>query len=206
MRLISLINLYSFYRLYKEYQNIFHTLSGQSFGVLSWSHYSVLLSVTDLDARKWYEKEAYESRWSVRTLQRNIDTQYYYRLMASQVKEPVINEMIEKTKEYQQDKLEHINNIFSSKELIENTSVGFSDITENHRPAKLYNLDVILAVGYRVNSKRGIRFRRWANSILKQYLLNGYVINENIVVVSNENYIELRNEVVCINDRLLKSL
>ena len=74
MRLISLSNLYSFYRLYKEYQNIFQTLSGQSFGVLSWSHYSVLLSVADLDARKWYEKEAYESKWSVRTLQRNIDT------------------------------------------------------------------------------------------------------------------------------------
>ena len=67
---------------------------GKSFGVLSWTHYSVLLSVTDLDARKWYEKEAYESKWSVRTLQRNIDTQYYYRLMASQVKEPIINEMI----------------------------------------------------------------------------------------------------------------
>ena len=45
-------NLYSFYRFYKEHQHIFQTLSGQSFGVLSWSHYSVLLSVTDLDARK----------------------------------------------------------------------------------------------------------------------------------------------------------
>ena len=111
--------------------------------------------------------------------------------MASQVKEPVINEMIEKTKEYQQDKLEHINNIFSSKELIENTSVGFSDITENHRPAKLYNLDVILAVGYRVNSERGIRFRRWANSILKQYLLNGYAINKDRVIAYQSNILKL---------------
>ena len=66
---------------------------------------------------------------------------------------------------------EHINNIFSSNELDMNTSVGFSDITSNHRPAKLYNLDVILAVGYRVNSKRGILFRKWATSILKEYLL-----------------------------------
>ena len=56
---------------------------------------------------------------------------------------------------------EHINNIFSEGELYEMTSVGNSDIT-NHRPAKLYNLDVILAVGYRVKSKRGILFRRWA--------------------------------------------
>ena len=120
-------NLYSFYRFYKEYQNIFQSVIGKSLNILSWTHYSVLLSVTDLDARKWYEKEAYESRWSVRALQRNIDTQYYYRLMASQVKEPVINEMNEKTKEYQQDKLEHIKNpiileflgLNQSKELLE---------------------------------------------------------------------------------------
>ena len=71
---------------------------------------------------------------------------------------------------------------------------------------KYYNLDMIIAVGYRVNSKRGTLFRKWANTILKQYLLNCYAINENRVVVSNENYIELRNEVVSINDRLLKSL
>ena len=67
-----------------------------------------------------------------------------------------------------------------------------------------YNLDVIISVGYRVNSKRGIIFRQWANQVLKQYLLNGYVINENRVVVSNENYIELRNEVASINTRLIK--
>ena len=162
-------NIYSFYRFYKEYQNIFQTLSGQSFGVLSWSHYSVLLSVTDLDARKWYEKEAYESRWSVRTLQRNIDTQYYYRLMASQVKEPVINEMNEKTKEYQQEEKELDNSVVA-----ENATTGSDGKTYY---TKYYNLDMIIAVGYRVNSKRGTSFRRWANSILKQYLLNGYVIN-----------------------------
>ena len=69
--------------------------------------------------------------------------------------------------------VEHIGNIFSSKELEENTSVGISDISGNHRPARLYNLDVILAVGYRVNSKRGIVFRRWANKILKEYLIQG---------------------------------
>ena len=68
---------------------------------------------------------------------------------------------------------EHINNIFSDKELNENTSVGISDISGNHRPAKLYNLDVILSVGYRVNSKKGIMFRRWANKVLKDYLIQG---------------------------------
>ena len=65
---------------------------------------------------------------------------------------------------------EHINNIFSEGELAEMTSVGNSDRT-NHRPAKLYNLDVVLAVGYRVKSERGILFRRWANEVLKSYLL-----------------------------------
>lgn len=43
---------------------------------------------------------------------------------------------------------------------------------------KIYNLDMILSVGYRVNSKRGIVFRRWANSVLKQYVIQGYAINE----------------------------
>ena len=67
-----------------------------------------------------------------------------------------------------------------------------------------YNLDVIISIGYRVKSNRGIQFRKWANKVLKQYLLNGYVINENRVVVSNENFIKLRNEVVSINNRLIK--
>ena len=68
----------------------------------------------------------------------------------------------------------------------------------------IYNLDVVIAVGYRVNSKRGTLFRKWANKVLREYLLKGYVINENRVTVSNENYIELKNEVVDINKRLLK--
>ena len=72
---------------------------------------------------------------------------------------------------------EHINNIFSSNELDSNTSVGISDISGKHRPAKLYNLDVVLSVGYRVKSQRGIIFRRWANKVLKEYLIQGYSIN-----------------------------
>jgi prophage maintenance system killer protein len=72
---------------------------------------------------------------------------------------------------------EHINNILSSSELDE-TSIGFSDKSSGGRKPKLYNLDMILSVGYRVNSKRGIAFRRWANSVLKQYVIQGYAINE----------------------------
>ena len=72
---------------------------------------------------------------------------------------------------------EHISNIIASGELDE-TSVGFSDKSSGGRKPKIYNLDMILSVGYRVNSKRGIAFRRWANSVLKQYVIQGYAINE----------------------------
>ena len=72
---------------------------------------------------------------------------------------------------------EHINNILSTGELDE-TSIGFSDKSSGGRKPKMYNLDMILSVGYRVNSKRGIAFRRWANNVLKQYVIQGYAINE----------------------------
>ena len=68
---------------------------------------------------------------------------------------------------------EHISNILASGELDE-TSVGFSDRSTGGRKPQIYNLDMILSVGYRVNSKRGIAFRKWANNVLKQ----GYAINE----------------------------
>lgn len=72
----------------------------------------------------------------------------------------------------------HINNIFTNDELDKNTSVEKFDGRVEHRPAKLYNLDVVLSVGYRVNSKRGILFRRWANKVLKDYLIQGYAVNQ----------------------------
>ena len=72
---------------------------------------------------------------------------------------------------------EHINNILSSGELDE-TSIGFSDKSSGGRKPRIYNLDMILSVGYRVNSKRGIAFRRWANSVLNQYIIQGYAVNE----------------------------
>ena len=103
-------NLYNFYRFYKCFPEIFHSASGKSAFKLTWTHYRILLQVHDETARKWYEKEAYEQTWSVRTLQRNIDTQYYYRLLKSQDKKAVEHEMREKTSAYQNDKLEFIKN------------------------------------------------------------------------------------------------
>ena len=103
----------------------------------------------------------------------------------------------------------HINNILGSNELSISTvkeilTVRYEGKRKVKRKINHYNLDMIISIGYRVNSKRGIMFRQWANKVLKEYLLKGYVINENRVIVSNDNYIELKNQVTSINNRLIK--
>ena len=104
-------NLYNCYAFYKMFQNIFQSSTGKFEKLLSWTHYSALIQVTDQNAREWYTNEAFEQSWSVKTLQRNINTQYYYRLLKSQAKEPVIKEMKENTKEFElEKKLEFIKN------------------------------------------------------------------------------------------------
>ena len=122
-------NLYNFYSFYKSFPKIFHTVCGKSPRLLSWSHYRTLLQVNDKTARDWYAKEAAEQAWSVRTLQRNVSSQYYYRILKTQEKELVENEMKERTKEYQNDKLEFIKNpvIAEFLGLASNT-----DFTESH--------------------------------------------------------------------------
>lgn len=103
-------NLYNFYSFYKTFPEIFHSSSGKFNALLSWTHYRVLLQVKDSEARAWYEKEAAEQTWSVRTLQRNISSQYYYRMLKTQKQELVESEMKELTAPYQNDKLEFIKN------------------------------------------------------------------------------------------------
>ena len=106
----ELRNLYYFLQFYKTFPNILHSVNAKS-NILSWTHYKTLLQVEDVKAREWYAEETAKQTWSVRTLQRNISSQYYYRLLKSQVKEPVIKEMKEKNKEhYLMDKLEFIKN------------------------------------------------------------------------------------------------
>ena len=100
----------------------------------------------------------------------------------------------------------HIKNIFKDLELddsvVEESSVTASD-GKNYK-IKIYNLDMVLAVGYRVKSKNAILFRKWANNILKEYLLKGYVINENRTLITNENYFNLINKVDSIDSRFNK--
>ncbi|MBP3730863.1 MAG: hypothetical protein J6I40_05255 [Mailhella sp.] len=100
-------NLYRFVKFYQTYGNIVTSVSAQSLQgagdeivdsasaqsldascqfkisgkILTWTHYRILLQVLNPDAREWYEREAFEQAWSVRTLQRNIDTQYYDRML-----------------------------------------------------------------------------------------------------------------------------
>ena len=89
---------------------------------------------------------------------------------------------------------EHINNILSEGEL-DDTSIGISDKSSGGRKPKIYNLDMILSVGYRVNSKRGIAFRRWANNVLKQYIIKGYAVNEKRLVALNKT-VEIQSKII----------
>ena len=73
----------------------------------------------------------------------------------------------------------HVNNVFRDEELGEKSNVHLLHIANSDKPVKFYSLDVIISVGYRVKSKRGVEFRRWANKVLKDYILKGYAVNHN---------------------------
>lgn len=72
----------------------------------------------------------------------------------------------------------HVNNVFKENELIRESNVQKMHIPNSDRPVQFYCLEVIISVGYRVKSNRGVEFRQWANSVLKQYIMQGYAINE----------------------------
>lgn len=86
----------------------------------------------------------------------------------------------------------HIINIFREGELDKESNVHFLHVPNSDKPVPFYNLDVIISVGYRVKSVQGTRFRQWANSVLKQYLIKGYVINQQIKL---DRYNELKDVV-----------
>lgn len=103
----------------------------------------------------------------------------------------------------------HIKNIITEEEL-DNRTVKESLTVQNeglrkvNRVVYYYNLDMIISVGFRVKSHRGIVFRRWANSVLKQYLLKGYAIDPSRVVVTADNYLNLVNVVNKIDDKQIQ--
>ena len=77
----------------------------------------------------------------------------------------------------------HIRNIFSEQELDEKSNVHFLHFANSDKPVKLFSLDVIISVGYRVKSTQGTRFRQWANKVIKEYLLKGYCINPRLTAI-----------------------
>ena len=103
----------------------------------------------------------------------------------------------------------HIRNIFKEGELDENRVIAKNATTASDGKTYMvdyYNLDVIISVGYRVKSQRGVIFRKWANSVLKEYLLKGYVINDNRALVTLKNYINLADHVNAMEVNLSKEL
>jgi len=102
----------------------------------------------------------------------------------------------------------HLKNIFESGELDELSTTEESSVVQKEgkrnikRQLKLYNLDAIISVGYRVNSKQGIQFRIWANKVLKEYLVKGFSINEKRLAQHNEHLKELKNSVKILGEVL----
>ena len=96
----------------------------------------------------------------------------------------------------------HLRNIYSERELEESsTAEDFSVVQKEGnrnvtRTLNLYNLDAIISVGYRVNSKRGIQFRIWANQVLKEFLLKGYALNERLLSSQNEQLKSLKESLL----------
>ena len=102
----SVNSLYYYRQFYQAFPEKLPTV----WGILTWSHYKRLLSVSDPKARTWYLKEAAEQMWSYRTLDRNIASQYYERLLLSQHKEHVVAEMQALTLPFEKDRMEFIKN------------------------------------------------------------------------------------------------
>lgn len=95
----------------------------------------------------------------------------------------------------------HINNVFSEGELEKENNTHFLRVDGVKQPVAFYSLDVIISVGYRVKSQRGIQFRIWANKVLKEYLVKGYVVNK---VLTEQRYTELK-QLVTVLGRTVKT-
>jgi len=95
----------------------------------------------------------------------------------------------------------HINKIFADKEVDRKSNVQFLHIANSDKPVAFYNLDVILAVGYRTNSARAIHFRKWATNVLKNYLFKGYVINEKRLLQAKNQFKELQGAISFLQEK-----
>jgi predicted nuclease of restriction endonuclease-like (RecB) superfamily len=120
-------SLYKYVRFYQCFPNILDAESPKSF-LLTWTHYRTLLQVDDAVARDWYANEAAKEVWSVKTLQRNISSQYYYRILQSTQPQHIVQEMHELTKPLQ-DKDEFIKNPVVAEFLGLSSNTDFTEST-----------------------------------------------------------------------------
>lgn len=96
----------------------------------------------------------------------------------------------------------HLNNIFQTSELNEKRNVQKMHVPFSDKPVKLYNLDVIISVGYRVNSTRATQFRIWATKVLKDYITKGYVINQKRLIERESTLKDLQNTITFISGKV----
>jgi len=103
---------------------------------------------------------------------------------------------------------DHIKVIYKEEELLENTTIRKFRIVQKEgkrevaRDISHYNLDMIISVGYRANSKKATKFRQWATNVLKEYIVNGYVINSE--KITHQRFKELENDVDTLKTKVLK--
>ncbi len=90
----------------------------------------------------------------------------------------------------------HVNNIFAEGELERESNVQKMHIANADRPVQLYSLDVIISVGYRVKSHRGIEFRQWAGNVLRDYIVRGYAVNEKRLAALKKT-VEIQTKIRC---------
>lgn len=103
--------------------------------------------------------------------------------------------------------VKHLNNIYRTKELNKNATCSILEQVAADgkiRKMNLYNLDAIISVGYRVNSRRATQFRIWATKILKQHILHGYTINQQRLLETREKFRELQNAIAFLENKAEK--
>ncbi len=97
----------------------------------------------------------------------------------------------------------HINKILKDKEVDEKSNVQKMHFANSDKPVKLYSLDIVLAVGYRTNSSKAIKFRQWATKVLKDYVLKGYALNQKRL---KQNFEEFQKEIELLQKAIKQNL
>jgi predicted nuclease of restriction endonuclease-like (RecB) superfamily len=169
--------LYKFTRFYRLFPEILDSVSPKSAPLLTWMHYRVILQVDNDEARRWCANEAAQETWGVRTLQRNISSQYYSRLLKFQHKDLVRNEMIQLTSPSQQDKLKFIKNPVVAEFLGLSPNSDFTESDYHIQPTKV---PVELGKGFAfVARKQHIRTEKqdyYIDLVFYNYFLKCFVL------------------------------